>query len=272
MRLAARKLIGVLAACSAVAACLAVAACAEPEGAAPLASAIPSASSGSPTSSSDHAAVTTSPSPSASGGGAPPPYASAFASARASAAATAEPSARPLSWLGVPIDTTVELPKSVKWSGAEVHLPADWSSIEIDDGMSESSCGQLAYLRAPKDPKREPTLGETKKSAIIIIATHGAVHELLLDHGAAKYLGITGGVSAEWSEPRPFTIGGVPIDVLDGKGKIGGDPAEVWQVRRKRPTSKGEGFTILVLAALRLPATDEVRQGLLAALASLTVN
>ena len=61
-------------------------------------------------------------------------------------------------------------------------------------------------------------------------------------------------------------------DVLEGKGKWGADDAEVWQVRRKHPTSKDHGTTSLVLAALRLPATDEVRRGLLAGLASLVVE
>lgn len=189
-----------------------------------------------------------------------------------SPAASPLPAADPVPWLGIATDPMVDLTQSVKWADATVRLPADWASIGISNGMSENDEGVLAYLRAPKDPKREPTLGETKKSAIIILASHGAVHDMLLDYGAGKYLGITGGVSAEWSKPRLATIDDVAVDVLEGKGKIGADKAEVWQVRRKHPTTKGEGHTVLVLAALRLPATDEVRRDFYAALGSLALR
>ena len=156
-----------------------------------------------------------------------------------------------------------------------MRLPDGWPTLALGDGMSESSdLGRLAFLRAPRDPKQPHTAELLAAQAIIIIAEHGAIHDSLMDYGAGRYLGISAGTSAEWGTARPSTIGGTPVELVEGKGKVGRDPAQLWQVRRKHPhaTSKGQGYTVFILGVLRLPASDETRRVFEAALGSLVVK
>lgn len=180
-----------------------------------------------------------------------------------------------LTWLGLPRDPSVALPRPLTFSGAHVRLPEGWDSIALGDGMSETShLGDLAFLRVPRDPMQPSTTAILSAPAILIISEHGAVHEALMDYGAGRTLGVSAGAHAEWGTPRPSTIGDTSVEIVEGKGKMGADDAEFLQVRRKRPhpTAKGHGKTVFVIGGLRLPAKPEVRRQLFASLGSLQIE
>jgi hypothetical protein len=137
--------------------------------------------------------------------------------------------------------------------------------------MSEGADGAMATILAPKSAWKAGSY-EIPKAAVLIISTHLAVLDVLLDYGGPGRLAMTGGAGGTWEPPRATELGGTPIFVLRGDGTMSGAPAELWQIRRKRPTSKDHGTTVLIVGALRKDAADDVRRGFFASLGSLVVE
>jgi hypothetical protein len=182
----------------------------------------------------------------------------------------------PPSWLGVSVDGAIDLPRSMEFAGGKIRLPSDWKTLRIQNGMAETDDGVFAYLRAPPSPSKEPAWGPVEKDAVIILTTHGAIDDSLLDYGAGARLGLVADAGAEhWSEPTPLELGPkhVPIFALRANGKLAGKPAELWQLRRKVPSAKkGFGWSLLLLGAIRTSASPEARAHFLASLASFTTE
>ncbi len=174
------------------------------------------------------------------------------------------------SWLGVPVDPSVQLGKEARQDGATFRLPAGFRSTPLDNGMSEATLAVMAFLPAPREKGAVP-FGQTPKSAIIILTSHAAVHDSLLEYGATKWLSISGGVVEDTWEPGTTVVIG-PLrkaaTLLRGRGKLAGRPAELWQVRVKYPRAKGEGSTILLLGAVHDSVSPESRAAFLAGFAS----
>ena len=204
------------------------------------------------------------------------------ASSRTSATPLSSLSAPPadppasLSWVGVPIDGSIALPKSMGFAGAAVRLSSNWKTLRIANGMAETDDGVLAYLKAPSSSSKEPHWGPVEKDALIVLTTHAAIDDSLLDYGAGARLRLIGDAGAEhWDTPVAAELGPkrVPVFVLRAKGTFGARPAELWQLRRKFPSSKkGLGWSLLVLGAIRTSASTEVRAQFLASLASTTTD
>lgn len=214
------------------------------------------------------------------------PGASAPASAAVTRASTevttATPSAAPdapvasaekveTSWLGVPIDRSVHFTERVSFGATSFGLPTGFRTHHLDNGMSESSIGVMAFHPAPG--RGVSSLGGTPKDAILMLVTHNAVHDLLLEQAAGTFLGLSAGVSDEVWEPATRVTVGPPAtdaELLRGKGKHRLREVDLLQLRLKSPSKSGHGSSRLLIGVIEIDASPEVRAQFLAAFASLT--
>ncbi len=199
----------------------------------------------------------------------------AEASASAALAPVPSPSASadrgPETWLGVPVDASLPLVGSARYEGAEVRFTADFRTLGLGNGMSESDVGHMGFLPAPLPPGEPRPFGQTPRQALIILTTHAAVHESLLAYGASKWLGSAGGVSdMRWGPPRAVTLGPGQrsAQLLRGEGRLNRGAADLWQLRVAYPTKGGEGSATLLLGAIASGAPDGARAAFLRSFAS----
>lgn len=134
-------------------------------------------------------------------------------------------------------------------------IPNGWAEQRLEDGMSGNSFG---ILTRPSD-----------KTAVVIVIDHGATHESLVEFGAGRWLGISGGATdLSWGEIEPAPLAGEGFSLRRGSGKLWGAPAELLQLRRRVPSAEKGPATLFLLGAVKISAPRERREEYLACLGS----
>jgi hypothetical protein len=198
---------------------------------------------------------------------APAPAALPLASASALASAS-RASATPLpAWLDAPPFDAPALPVTKTFVGARLQLSATWRTLDFGEPGNNPSNGLHSYL--PFSRSADERGDGQPKGAVIVLAQHDAVADVVLDYGAgARFTWV---IDETWQPATQHRIGTTPIEVLRGKGRLHLQPADLWQIRRKRVTPLGK-TTLLVLAAVRRDVPDDARAGFFAALSTLTIE
>jgi hypothetical protein len=142
---------------------------------------------------------------------------------------------------------------------ARISIPDGWSNTRLDDGKSGKFFG---ILTRPSD-----------QTAVVIVIDHRAIHESLVEFGAGRWLGISGGArDLSWGPVEPAPAAGAGFSLRRGEGKLYGKPAELIQLRRRVPSADDGPSTLLLLGALVSSAPSERRDAYVACLASYAVD
>jgi hypothetical protein len=193
-----------------------------------------------------------------------PSAAEGAAAADPAAASTSAAPAAP-SWLGPAAANVAPLAGAIATYDkpgkfvARISVPDGWRKLRLDDGMRGNHFGILTR-----------TADET---AVVIVIEHRAIHEPLVEFGAGRWLGISGGVSDEaWGPIEPAPDAGDGYSLRRGKGRLQGKPAELIQLRRRVPSADKGPSTLLLLGALVSASPSKTRDAYVACLASYAVD
>lgn len=172
-----------------------------------------------------------------------------------------------MSWLGVEVDPAVRFERTVRIASqrqpsfaAEIGVPVGWNVVNLQNGHYDAT---LAYLAIAPD---------RSALAILLVFEPGIWHESLVHQEVERWLTVSGGVTAieGWDAPLPITIGaaGTPGAKVMGRGTLGRAAAELWQVRRRFPSTESGRYALVVAGAAQRSAPPARRAELLGCLAT----
>jgi hypothetical protein len=156
---------------------------------------------------------------------------------------------------------TVRLPaQRDRTIGAEIQVPVGWRVVNLGNGQYDET---LAIMAIAPD-----------RVALVILFAYepGVWHETLVDREAERWLGVSGGVTRidAWEPPIPVEIGAerTPCTRVVGRGVLGMEPADLWQIRRRFPSPVTGKHALVATGVVARSAPSGRRAELLACLAT----